>query len=204
MPTRWIQLIALLSGAAAAVAQTPAYDRSGNTVVLRYQEHVGALAADEPGPSVEVYGDGRVVVRYPAYMKQAGVYTTQIAPEDVAALVDEAVGAGIVGFDRAATAAAVQQAETARSAAQKRSGKPVILSDVSDPPTTVIEATLLPEPGKRSSKVVASARWNGLARDAERYPEIGTLRELANVEKQLRGLMQRSDLRPESDLQQRP
>jgi hypothetical protein len=200
MPTHWIALVALVFGAAAAVAQTPAYDRSGRTVVLRYQENVGALAADEPGPSVEVYGDGRVVVRYPAYMKQAGAYTTQIAPEDVAALVEEAVGAGIVGFDRAATAAAVQQAESARTAAQKRSGKPVILSDVSDPPTTVIEATLLPEPGKRSAKTVASARWTGLARDAERFPEIETLRDLANVEKQMRGLMQRNDLRPETDL----
>lgn len=184
----------LLAVALPAAAQTPAFDRSGGTVVLRYQEQFAILAADEPGPSVDVYGDGRVVVRYPSYMKQAGTWETRIAPDEVEALVAAAVDGGIVGFDRAATAAAVKTAETQRRAAQRRSGRPVVLTDVSDASTSVLTATLLPEPGKRSARTVAEARWSGLQQDAQRYPEVETLGRLAQVETQLRGLMQRDDL----------
>ena len=184
----------LLAAVLPAAAQTPAFDRSGGTVVLRYQEQFAILAVDEPGPSVDVYGDGRVVVRYPSYMKQAGTWETRIAPTEVEALVAAAVDGGIVGFDRAATAAAVKTAETQRRAAQRRSGRPVLLTDVSDASTTVLTATLLPDSGKRSARTVAEARWSGLQQDAQRYPEIETLRRLAQVETQLRGLMQRDDL----------
>lgn len=184
----------LLAVVLPAAAQTPAFDRSGGTVVLRYQEQFAILAADEPGPSVDVYGDGRVLVRYPSYMKQAGTWETRIAPDEVGALVAEAVDGGIVGFDRAATAAAVKTAETQRRAAQRRSGRPVVLTDISDASTTVLTATLLPEPGKRSARTVAEARWSGLQQDAQRYPEVETLSRLAEVETRLRGLMQRDDL----------
>lgn len=194
MPARRLVPALLLAAALPAFAQAPAFDRSGRTVVLRYQEEFAILAADEPGPGVEVYGDGRVVVRYPAYMKQAGTWETRIAPAEVEALVAAAVDGGIVGFDRAATAAAVKAAEAQRRTAQRRSGQPLVLTDVSDASTTVLTTTLLPEPGKRSTRMAAEARWSGLQQDAQRYPEVETLRRLAQVETQLRGLMQRDDL----------
>jgi len=189
-------LLAVVGAATSVAAQPPAFDRSGATVVLRYQEIIGALAADDPGPSVEVFGDGRVVVRYPAYMKAAGVYTTQIALAEVEAMVAEVVDAGIADFNHDAVARELRQAQAARAAAaQPRASQGTIVTYVSDPSTTVIEAHLQPEPGKRSSKKVAAARWTGLAGDAEKYPEVETLKDLAGAEQRLRALMQREDLR---------
>lgn len=186
----------LLFGAASATAQSVDYDRSGESVVLRYQEVIGGLAAEDPGPRVEVFGDGRVLVHYPDYMKQAGTYETRISPAEVDALIAEAVAGGVVDFDRAATEAAVNEAQ-AQQRLRKRASGETILIDVSDPSTTVIEATVIPVGGKRAAKTVGSARWTGLARDAERYPEVKSLRDLAGVEKKMRGLMQRDDLHRE-------
>ena len=196
MKSHRLALLVLAAGfcASGALAQVVAYDRSGETVVLRYQEIIGGLAAEDPGPRVEVYGDGRVVVHYPGYMKQAGTYTTQIAPSEVDALVANAVAGGVIDFDQEATAAEVRAA-AAKQNLQRRATGETIVTDVSDPSTTVIEATVIPATGKRSGKVVGRARWTGLERDAERYPEVEPLSRLAAIEKKMRALMARDDLR---------
>src|SRR5204863_3070113 len=42
------------------------------TVVVSYTVTLGEIASADGGPSVRIYGDGRVEAHYPAYMKGAG------------------------------------------------------------------------------------------------------------------------------------
>ena len=179
----------LLIEPSATDAQPPSFDRSGETVVLHYQEVIGALAADEPGPSVEVYGDGRVVVRYPSYMKQAGTHTVQLSAQELDALVERVVNEGLLPFDTDAAAEDLGAARAASAGAVRRDGSGGVLTHVSDPPTTVIEATLSPQPGQRSSRRVVRAQWTGLAHDALAHPQIESIRNLARAEEQMRALM---------------
>jgi len=184
----------------AASAEPPSkidYDRSGTTPIIRYQEIIAELSDSDPGPSVEVYGDGRVVVRIPAYMRRSGTHVTELDANELEKLVADIAASGAVDFDAEAADAARTEVRAKRALARRGAVGPAPeIHSATDPTTTVIETRLTPD-SRRREHAPRVARWAGLRNDAELYPEVKELRELAVAEQRLRALMRRNDLRPQ-------
>ncbi len=176
------------SGAAAASPAVVEFSRDASTVLVNFREQLGALEDEDPGPSLTVYGDGRVAVHYPRYMKRAGDYTLQLGPEELGALMRSLASRRLFEFDEAAVRQ--RKAEAARSRAQ--------LFEVFD--ATTIEIELRVEryqrvPGAPELRNVHKRlAWHGLRADAKHYPEVAELVDLAAAHQELRALMERPDL----------
>jgi len=157
------------------------------TVVVSYAETLGEIGLADAGPSVRLYGDGRLEVHYPRYMKRAGEWTAQLAPAEVDGLVAALADDGVLDFDVAAVRRAQRDAAAARRQAAALGGQPVTFEVTSDADTATIEVHL-----NSAHKKVA---WHGLRADARTYPEIADIQRLAAAERRLRALMERGDLR---------
>lgn len=174
-----VTLLAILS-AAGARAQAPA-----DTVLVSYREILGEIGDGDRGPSLQVFGDGRIQVHYPRYMKRAGDYTAQLGAAELDRLLASLAEKGVTSFDETNARRARREAAAAR-----RGTGPVAEatgSVVLDASTSVIELDV--GGGRRS------VSWSGLQEDARSYPEIAPIANLARAEAELRQLMKRSDLR---------
>ena len=123
--------LAAVSQTVAASAQS-SYELSSSPdrVVLQLTEDVGIRGADDT-PLVRVYGDGRVAVHFPDYMRRAGDYELTLPESTVQELVQTAVDT-LLTFDAGATESEVLALEAA-----ERSGGLIV--DVSDEATTILE-----------------------------------------------------------------
>jgi hypothetical protein len=144
---------------------------------VQYRETIGEIAEDD-GPSLTVYGDGRTVAHWPAYMKRAGDYDVRLSRPEVDGLVASLVARGILDVDAAAARRAVRDAALARRAA----GATVTV--VSDRDVTTIELNT-----HRGRRAVA---WAGLREDAREHPDVAAIRELNAARQDLVGLMDRA------------
>jgi hypothetical protein len=186
--------LATVSQTAAVPAQS-SYEvsLSPDVVVLQLSEEVGIRDADRT-PLVRLYGDGRVVVHFPAYMRRAGDYELWLPEEDVQRLVGMAVDG--LPFDAAAPESEVLAIETA----ERNDG---LIVDVSDAATTILEVRF--ERG-RTGGVTEDVRdgftrvaWTGLVSDAlvsdvPGFGDVVALRNLAAVQSELLALVDHPDL----------
>ena len=178
-------------GRTAAVPAQSSYEISSSpdVVVLQLGEDVGIRDADDT-PLVRVYGDGRVAVHYPDYMRRAGDYELRLPEGTVQELVETAVGT-ILPFDATATESQVLALETA-----ERNGG--LLVDVSDEATTILEVRFegyRPEGAAQDIRDgVKRVVWTGLVNDADRFGDIVALRDLARIQRQLLALADHPDL----------
>ncbi len=200
--------IAIALGAAPAAAQIPwaaappepgfEYASDPQTLVLAFSEVLGELAEADPGPTLRLYGDGRLAVHYPAYMRRAGEYSGRLSPNEMHDLMASLIGKKLVEFDTGKVRGRVRAAAAARrrGAADAR-GEPVLFA-TSDP--SRIEITLNLDryrpagSGPELRHVARRISWRGLRADAGRYPEIAELQDLAAAHRELIALMERPDL----------
>lgn len=186
-------LIAFMSSPT-AWADEVVFDPDDPTPVVRYQEIIPALQAAEPGPSVEVFADGRVLVRFPAYMRRAGIYELHLSAERRDALFQALVEDGVADFNEDAVAQARDDLRRERRDLRRNSRLSAERHLRTDPTSTVIE-TRLSRRSAQVTKELRAARWVGLRGDAEMYPELRALSRLATAEQRLRALMDDPDLR---------
>lgn len=164
---------------------------SPDAVVLQLREDVGIRDADDT-PLVRVYGDGRVRVHFPAYMRRAGDYELRLSAAALRALL-QAAAESLLPFDSAAMESRVRDLE----AAERRNGRVV---RVSDRTTTVLDVRY--ERYRAAGDAIAfrdgvkRVAWTGLAGDARRYREVAALRDLAGVRQRVRALADHPDLEP--------
>lgn len=168
------------------------YSTDSADVVVAFSEHFAATGDADRGPSLRVFGDGRVEVHYPRYMKRAGDWHLQLPTAELRALVGGLVARGVAEFD----AAAMQQRKRAKRDEAQAAGS---LFAVFDASTTHIELYLdryrpadLSKPEIRDLRKVI--RWTALRADARRYPGISELAELAAAQTELLAVMERPDL----------
>lgn len=193
-------VLAALAGASApAAAQTVNYSRDPGTVVASYRVDVGELAGDDSGPSVDVYGDGRVRVHVPRYRKDAGDFTTRLSEAEMNNLMTTLVANGLLTFDAAAVKQSVREARQGRGA-----GAAEVLSESTDPSITTIELRVrsntagtggAPAAGG-GQDVSKTVRWVGLEGDAQQYEDVAAIRNLGAAADRFKALMQRGDLQP--------
>lgn len=176
-------LLALVipTGAGAQIA----YSRGADTVVIRFQEILGEFADGDQGPSIEIHGDGTARVHYPAFMKRAGDYTTQLGAAEMDRLIAVVVSGRLLDFDAAATSRAKAHAAARAATTASANGRPTrhIVLDAS---TTVLELDL--------GGVRRTIRWSGLRSDTRRYPSVTGIQGLAHAQRELLTLMERGDL----------
>jgi hypothetical protein len=122
--------------------------------------------------SVSVYADGLALVHYPDYMKQAGDYSVQLSPAELQALRLLLEHPLVLGFD------------PGRAAAEKRR------LDARSPELFAISDDSWSHFDIQAPAGPRSIRWPNLAIDADRYPDIGVFRKLADIEEELRQLDQ--------------
>ena len=162
---------------------------SPDIVVLQLTEDVGIQDADET-PLVRVYGDGRVAVHFPVYMRRAGDYELILPESTVQELLGTAVDT-LLPFDSAAIESQVLAAE----AAERSSG---LIVDVSDPATTILEVRFERYRAEGATEDIRDGVkrvvWTGLADDAGRFPEIGALQELDGIRRRMLALAEHPEL----------
>jgi hypothetical protein len=131
--------------------------------------------------SVTVYDDGGALVHYPVHMQMAGDYFVQLSPSEVQAirlLLEHPL---------------VQDFDPGRIGAQKRhiDEQSEELFAISDDSYSNFDIGI---PGAEKS-----VRWANLEVDAERYPEIGVFRKLADIEGELLQLAEHPSAEPVSE-----
>lgn len=191
--------LSLFSTAFAQPGAIFSYSDSADVVVLRYWQEIGMLEENDPTPLLIVYGDGKVDVHYPAYMKKAGDYRMRLTPQELSRLLTSMIEKGVMEFDPESVKAMKREAALQRREAAVSRREPLELMHSSDGEKTVIEIYLdeYRAPGKAGvmrNNVQKRVSWHGLRWDAEQYPELTPLKGLAAAEQELRDLVGHGDL----------
>ena len=192
--------LAVLMPAPAAHAQAPAaYAEPGGPLieyladpqhpVVAWSERIGEIDDPDPGPSVRVLGDRRLLVHVPHYMRGAGDYSAQLSQAEMDGLLRSLIGRDLLEFDEEATRL---QKRTVGAFAPATN-----VSDRSQSEFVVrLERFRAAGPGGRTIlRVHKRIRWSGLRSDARLYPELAALQNLALAERELRALMDHPGLR---------
>lgn len=185
-------LLAALGPSLASSAQL-SYELSSSpdTVVIQLREEDGVRDGDDT-PLVRVYGDGRVRVHFPAYMRRAGDYELRLTAGALQELLRAAAGS-ILPFDAASTQSQVR----ALQSVERDEGVVVAVADRS---TTILEMRYerFRAAGAAADVLdgVKRVAWNGLASDAERFGSVGALQDLAGIRQRVRALADHPDLEP--------
>jgi hypothetical protein len=185
-------------GASGAVAEEPIvrYSRDPQAVVASLTEVVAEIDDPDRGPSVTVYGDGRVLIHYPHYMKRAGDWELRLSDAELDALL-VSLGGKLAAFDTQDALSELSQARL-RGTSGAPDGDPADV-DVSDPGATKIRLRLVSyryATGGDSElrNVDKQIEWMGLRGDAERHTRVVSVQELAAAHRELLALMERTDL----------
>jgi hypothetical protein len=168
------------------------YSETAAEPVVEYNLIHHMLAEQDPEPLLRIYGDGRVLVHYPVYMKKAGDYELRLSQPELRTLLRDLSRDGVFDFDIAATRSQRQQVEAQRRAATGR------LFHVSDSTDTVIRVRLdeyQRGPGTpRVLKLERRFEWADLPQDARRFPQLAEITNANQAAKRLETLLHRGDL----------
>lgn len=179
----------------AAAAQDVTYPRDPQTVVASYVLTIGEITDPDPGPSVRIYGDGRVVIHVPRYMKNAGNFQVQLSEAEMDAVMSSLSSTELLEFDPTAVHRAKD--DSARLNRGGAASAAVLVADT-DPSITTIEVRVRPTAAvgatARAADVSKKISWTGVESDAKRFPDVPAIQKLAAAKKRLGGLMERSDL----------
>jgi len=117
--------------------------------------------------TVTLYEDGVALVHYPEYMTNSGDYMVELSPSEVQQLRLLVEHPLVKGFNR-------NEAKSQKRAIDAASQE---LFEISDDSYSNFEF--------HTSGESRSVRWANLPIDADRYPEIGAFRKLAEIEAEL-------------------
>ena len=154
--------------------------------VIHYQLNIDMLAGIDDRPTLSIYGDGRVEVHYPLYMKKAGDYQMQLEEDELVSLVQSFSTNGMLDFDEKKVKQKIREKKDTRRAKGQ-------LYAISDSAETIIDVLLDEYQKDSSAKVVKQFhkrfRWADIEHDARRYPQQREIVDANDSVQQLRGLM---------------
>jgi hypothetical protein len=194
---RLIAAIALLCGGASLTLAQPAatfsFPRDPEYLVLEYHQSHEMLPATDPVPLLRIYGDGRVLVHQPAYRIDAGDYELRLSAAELERLVDGLAERNVPRANVADLASARRRENERR---QAEDGTVFAISDATVTHLTLHLDSFTPAPGARAiSNLSQRIVWANLQSDAERFPELRELADLAAAERELQALVNRPDRR---------
>lgn len=160
--------------------------------IIEYTQVHYMLADPDPEPLLRIYGNGRVHLHQPGYMKRSGDYELWLNPKELNDLLISLSQDGILDFDPAVARSHKQQLETRR---RVTNGTMFYVSDTTE---TIINIRLDEYRRNSAYKGVVNMRkrfsWKNLEHDARNYPESELIRRAMAGEQKLRALINRTDM----------
>lgn len=154
--------------------------------VIHYHQNIHMLSSIPDKPSLDIFGDGRVVVHFPAYMKKAGDYEMWLDATELKNLIKALSSDGVLDFDEQRVKGKVD----AHEKALRDKGQ---LYAISDSAETVVVVKLDEYQKNRRSKKIGNFRkefkWKNIEHDAARYKNNTDLIRANNSMSLLKGLM---------------
>lgn len=146
---------------------------------------------------VRVYGDGRVVVHQPAYMRKSGVFEMWLSKTELDALLLE-VTPVLLAFDEPAVRTMKQESEALLRLQAEAAGEPSVFV-VTDAEISLfyldVESYRPAGASTTADALPAFVRqWRGLRYDAERHEGVGPIQDLKRAEDRVRALCDREEL----------
>jgi len=164
-----------------------AKDKIALEPVIIYQQNIHMLANIDDRPALTIYGDGRVLVHYPVYMKRAGDHEMRLDEAELVDLVQSFSGNGVMDFDEK------KVNKTVRDHKKKLKSKGQYY-EISDAVETSIDIRL-DEYQKNSSlpklkDFRKTFKWKNIEQDASRYKDNTEISKANNSVSRLKALMQ--------------
>ena len=157
-----------------------------NEPVIHFQQNIQMLSGIDDRPVVRVYGNGRVTVHYPVYMKKAGDYEMQLDEAELVALIQSLSSNGLMVFDAKKVKDKIKQYKKA----EKAKGQ---FHAISDAVESVIEIKLDEyqenNKAKKIEKFHKQFRWKNIEHDAARYKHDSEIIKANNSVTHFKGLM---------------
>jgi hypothetical protein len=166
-------------------------DSATTEPVIQYQQNIQMLSSVDDKFTLTIFGDGRVVVHYPVYMKKAGDYEMHLDMAELENLIQSFSTNGLMNFDEKKA----RQSVTSHEKALAAQGQFYTISDATE---TVIDITLDSyQENKRSTEVNnfnKRFKWKNLEHDARRYKNNSAIVKANSSVSQLKALMNDSRL----------
>lgn len=154
--------------------------------VIHYQQNIHMLSSVNDRPSLKIYGDGRVQVHYPVYMKKAGDYEMQLDDKELVTLIRSLSSNGVLDFNEKK----IKEKIIANKKALKAKGQFYAVSDAVE---TIVDIKLDEyQKNNRSNKIQNFAKrfkWENIEHDAARYKNESALLKANNSITHLNDLM---------------
>ncbi len=159
---------------------------SSSLPIIHYQQNIHMLATANDRPAVQVFGDGRVWVHYPVYMKMAGDYEMQLDEAELIDLLHSLSDNGVMDF------------HTKKHKAERKSERQSFKAKgqyfaISDTLETIIEIRLDEYQKNNSSNNIKNFykkfKWNNLEHDARHFKKIKALAQSNQSVNNLKKLM---------------
>jgi len=161
-------------------------DKTAAVPIIHYQQHIQMLSNVDDRPSLKVFGSGRVVVHYPAYMKKAGDYEMQLSGIELVSLIHSLSSNGIMDFDEKKVTGKIQISKNA----SKRKGEYFAVSDSVE---SVVDIRLDEYQKNTASDNVKGFskhfKWKNIEHDAARFKNISEVARAHQSIVQLDALM---------------
>lgn len=175
-----------------------------SVLILKFDQKIDMIAEPKPTPLLRLYGDGKVLVHFPVYMKRAGNYEMQLSKQEVKSLLSSLEQKGVMKFDAAACKTLMRQAAQARLQEAIAKGELETPIHASDDSLTVMEIHLVKyKPAgvnmATSQNVTKKISWHGLRNNAKQNPEVSELKDLAAAQKELLALTEHENLKAVND-----
>lgn len=170
------------------------YSRDKNFVVIEYSQSHDMIAEVDPVPMLRIYGDGRVHVHFPVYMKRAGDYEMRLSDAQLQTLLGSMESKGILKFDQNKVRQLKILSEK-RIQAASPGGVVTILSDDTrsrfqvNLGTYISSGTFTPQ-----NNFAQAIEWKNLKWDAQKHKDISELGHAADAEQELSGFLNHADL----------
>ncbi|MEE4175785.1 MAG: hypothetical protein V2I57_16190 [Xanthomonadales bacterium] len=175
------------------------YSRDATAVVVQYLRTPGELEAEDPTTRLSVFGDGRVLVDFPAFSVRSGLHQTRLSEDELDSLVRDLVAARVMEFDPATLDSANPQASPASGSSGPFALGPMRTHTAdADRVEFVIRLETYAPPGSPTAEDVEKRLvvhdLQGLRRQ---HPDIPAVTRLAVVERRFIALIEGDSLEPQ-------
>lgn len=173
------------------------YSDDPATLLISFREIFPELAEQDPTPLVRIYGDGRVVVFHPFYMKQAGQYEMMLSRSELEDLILQLTPV-LMDFDPLVVKKQKKALDDQLLASVSETNKVTLFHDA-DAEISVFRVNIdaYRPAGTTGQQVTApdlELSWRGLRFDARDYLGIAPVQALMDAEITIRALTSRDEL----------
>jgi len=173
------------------------YSQHPGTEIISFREIIPEFADQDPTPLLRIYGDGRVVVFHPSYMKQAGQYEMMMSRNELEDLLHQLAPA-LLGFNPKDVKKKKKESDDLLRASASGWNDVTLFYD-SDAEISVFQVNIDSyRPNKMNSQRISKPNlersWRGLRFDARDYIGLEAIQDLMQAENTLRAITRHSEL----------